>query len=745
MSLSPRLGLVVMLLVGLGFAASPAPDDRPLRHAPRQSPSKKDLDHREAQRLYGLGMLHERGNRLIEALRSLEEAQKFDPESASIARALFGLYVALDRTEDAFTACRKVLKMDPEDYQTAYLYARQLRGMDRSQEAKDALVLASRSPKLKARPEMAAQVWFDLALLQEQFKEWDLAEQSLRQVVAVLENPAGLIATGKFSREEVTSQITESLERLGRVCLQGKRPDAAIKAFEEAKKKDPLRGARLSYNLAQVYRDQGKPREALEQLNSYLLSQPQGVEGYEMKIGLQRKLGRGADVLPQLETSSGRDPHNVGLKLLLAREYRQARQWREAGAIYDKLLEINVTPEVYRGQFDLLKEQGTSGPVQILNKLDVVMTKAIGEEKNNGDASDARRARAMLTVLREDAELVRKLLTLAVVQVRGKTLGYATRGVLATLAMRTRQYDFAEKLFRACLDRPSGSTNLEHEAYQGLLRVLQTQHKHQEMIEICQRGLKTAQQTNRVMFHRYLVSANSALEDHKAALAAADLAVAEAGKTEALWCKRVRVDAMVQAGEHAKALAACQELLKEYNQGQDLRDARYSLSGVLHAMGKHDESEEQLQLILQADPNDATVNNDLGYHWADRNKNLPEAEQLIRKALELDRQLRTSGTSLDAESDKENAAYVDSLGWVLFRRGKLEEAREQLEKAASLPSGEEDPVVWDHLGDVYVRLKQPQKAVEVWKKSLSLYDKGARRKADGRYREIQEKVRQVTP
>jgi Flp pilus assembly protein TadD len=162
-------------------------------------------------------------------------------------------------------------------------------------------------------------------------------------------------------------------------------------------------------------------------------------------------------------------------------------------------------------------------------------------------------------------------------------------------------------------------------------------------------------------------------------------------------------------------------------------------------MGKHDESEEQLQLILEADPNDATANNDLGYVWADRNKNLLQAERMIRKAIELDRQQRTSGVSIDPDSEEENAAFVDSLGWVLFRRGKVEDACRELEKAASLSGGDDDPVVWDHLGDVYYRLKKPEKAATAWKKALSLYDLGTRRKTDGRCQEIHDKIRQVLP
>src|SRR5262249_2290785 len=116
------------------------------------------------------------------------------------------------------------------------------------------------------------------------------------------------------------------------------------------------------------------------------------------------------------------------------------------------------------------------------------------------------------------------------------------------------------------------------------------------------------------------------------------------------------------------------------------------------------------------------------------------AERLIRKALDLDREQRRGGTALGLEGEEDNAAFLDSLGWVLFRRGRLEDARRELERAASLPGGEDDPVVWDRLGDVCQRLGRTDRAAAAWKKALELYDLGARRRNDGRYEDIKQKM-----
>src|SRR5262249_35588660 len=80
--------------------------------------------------------------------------------------------------------------------------------------------------------------------------------------------------------------------------------------------------------------------------------------------------------------------------------------------------------------------------------------------------------------------------------------------------------------------------------------------------------------------------------------------------------------------------------------------------------------------------------NFLGYLLADHNLKLDEAETLVRKAI---------------EQEPDNGAYVDSMGWVYFRLGRLEDARRELERAVVLTGG--DPVVCEHLGDGYKQLR----------------------------------------
>jgi tetratricopeptide (TPR) repeat protein len=169
-----------------------------------------------------------------------------------------------------------------------------------------------------------------------------------------------------------------------------------------------------------------------------------------------------------------------------------------------------------------------------------------------------------------------------------------------------------------------------------------------------------------------------------------------------------------------------------------LADVRYALSGVYIDLRQPDKATEQLKILLEKDPDNPSYNNDLGYVWADFDMNLAEAEKLIRRALDEDRkQRRQDGATGD--EDRDHPAYLDSLGWVLYREKKYKEAKEALLKATADVDGQ-DVVLYDHLGDVLWALGEKSAAAEAWKKALEAAGSGKRDQS--RKAEVEKKLKE---
>ena len=115
--------------------------------------------------------------------------------------------------------------------------------------------------------------------------------------------------------------------------------------------------------------------------------------------------------------------------------------------------------------------------------------------------------------------------------------------------------------------------------------------------------------------------------------------------------------------------------------------------------GNYAEAEKQFRKCLELFPQFAEAMNYLGYMWADRGENLEEARRLIEKAVEL---------------EPANPAFLDSMGWVLFKLKQPREALGWLQKAVQ-HAKEPDPTLYDHLGDIYGDLRQLDKARDAWR------------------------------
>ena len=738
MSISVRSWLTPCALLAAGISPLHAQDwlatDRPKPYVTLRPETPAERDHRESLKNYALGLLCQREDRIIEALSAFELAAKLDPKSAAVYQALIPMYLALDRGDAALKATRTALELEPGDYETWYLYARQLRTQGEFKDAARSIRKALACANLKERPDLAHQLHYDLGLLHERTGEPEKAAAALIESVKLLDH-------ADAPHEQVVQRAAEIHERIGRVWVQVRQYEKAVAAFRKAQELCPANAGRLSFNLAQVCQEEGKHAEALGYVEGYLKLQPQGTEAYDLKAALLAKLGRAGEVVPWLERAAEADRYNVRLKMLLARAYARAHLAERAEKVYFDLAAQTPAPDIYQGLFRVYQDEPKLGLGTAVLLFDRTVATA-RDAQNANQPTAVMQMRAMLLALRDDADLSRAVLGAAGPIATKTRLQAGTLQMLAMLAELANLPEQSERYYRDAIRQTKGSDDEGKPVlYNGLLKVLWKLHKYGEIVEAARAALGVAKDADCVLYHSELARALTRLERFDEALREADAAITLANLTDRLGARCLRLRVLTEAAQYAQAEKECLALLREHAQPGEVMELRYLLSGVYSAAKQMAKAEEQLAECLKLDPDNATLNNDLGYLWADQNKNLKQAEAMIRKAIAADRRSRRSGLPAPGGAEKDapdNAAYIDSLGWVLYRQGDVAGARRELERASGLPDGE-DPVIWDHLGDVYLRLNLRDQARAAFERAAHFYERDRRGRMDGRYNELQQK------
>jgi len=170
----------------------------------------------------------------------------------------------------------------------------------------------------------------------------------------------------------------------------------------------------------------------------------------------------------------------------------------------------------------------------------------------------------------------------------------------------------------------------------------------------------------------------------------------------------------IQSGDFDGGIALLEGMLD----GSDGDAEVYYQLGVQYGTAGHVEPAlHHMQRVLEADPNHVNALNYIGYSWAERGENLAEAEELIRRALEI---------------SPDDGYITDSLGWVYYKMAELlfeesrndeairllDRAQSKLVQAAELTGG--DSVVSEHLGDVLLLRGDKQGALERYEEAVEL-------------------------
>jgi len=183
-----------------------------------------------------------------------------------------------------------------------------------------------------------------------------------------------------------------------------------------------------------------------------------------------------------------------------------------------------------------------------------------------------------------------------------------------------------------------------------------------------------------------------------------------------------------EAGKMEDAASVYEDVIKQVSKDRRLEEDekddyierfRYEVSNVYVDLKKIEKASGHLEYLIKKRPDNPSFYNDLGYIWADHDMKLDEAEKLIRRALELDRERRKKSKTFDPKTDHDSGAYLDSLGWVLFKQKNYKDAKDALLKAVEDKSAQHLEI-FDHLGDVHLALGERDLAIKAWQKGIEV-------------------------
>jgi tetratricopeptide (TPR) repeat protein len=159
-------------------------------------------------------------------------------------------------------------------------------------------------------------------------------------------------------------------------------------------------------------------------------------------------------------------------------------------------------------------------------------------------------------------------------------------------------------------------------------------------------------------------------------------------------------EAFVQAEQYPEAVALLRDAVRTKPDDIDLQ---FELGSVLERSGDKATAEKEFLTLLSQHPEHAQTLNYLGYMWAESGVNLERAADMLVKAV---------------AQEPRNGAYVDSLGWVYFRQGKLDLAEKYLTDATKLMP--RDATVKEHLGEVLAKRGETTRALSLYRAALNL-------------------------
>jgi tetratricopeptide (TPR) repeat protein len=476
---------------------------------------------------------------------------------------------------------------------------------------------------------------------------------------------------------------------LGRLLLANRQPAEAAVQLEEVVRLEPNASYDMTL-LAQIRQNEGDRARAIQLLKQSLAVEPNQPEARDRLAGLLQTEQRFGELADLYEGSVKGDPTDVEARIRYADALANAGRLNEAASEFETALE--------------------GDPANVIATVGLAM---VNRELKKFD---------------EAVKLLEKALQME----PGHVLA---RYTLAGIYEEKRELEKAVAEWKKLLELPgegeeADTRRAEYWAHLGF--AYGELERHEESIQAFEKanGLARGDERYDVFYIQALLASDrpqdaqvflgQALERHPSSsrLLLLETRVLDAnGKSDEALEKalslsaeepddEMRIQGVVDLYQRQKAFADAEGFLRQkLERMPDNVGILFQLGAVLERQKKFDEAEAQFQKVLELEPESAATLNYLGYMLADQGVSLEQSLDYVSRAL---------------EQDPHNGAYLDSLGWVYFKMGRLDLAEDSLLKA--LKSLRLTGVVYDHLGDVYFEKGDRERALVYWRKALDQED-----------------------
>lgn len=620
-----------------------------------------------------------------------------EPESLEILEVLVPLAFALQKNDDGLNYAKQLVELNPENIQVLRRIAMLEASQGRIQQAITYYNQALEAKNLDKNSIVFVTLQRELGEFHTILGNHAEASKAFEVLFDAMQNP-DRYNLNLNARAALLVNQAQTYERLGQTFVLAKNFDLATQAFKLAVSTSRKNPALLGYFMAMVNAEQGDFETALTELNKYLDAHLNlsGEAPYNLLKRIYTSLGKEGELLPRVEALLNDDSRNRPLNYFVAEQYIEAKRYDDARKILETQLKRRDNQPAYQGLLKIARLQNE--PAKYVDY--------IGDALTSGENTDP--LEAELEVAAQEKPFVESVVKEASGRVEASPpkMNFAQAYLVGKLAKEADDIDAVKKFFLfAIAVQPQPNIRLYQELASYLIEKEQYAEGTKLLLDAANRPEFSQQKA--ALFY---LAANALELNHETSRALETIKEAQQIDPDNFEFLFFEGWIHYHARQFDEAITIFNNLLADVEGSNDVETETritLTLSNVYMMMGRFDESEKVLEEIYLKNPDDTTLNNDLGYLYADRNKNLDKAKEMIQKAL---------------NDEPDNGSYLDSMGWVLFRLGEYDEAIKQLEKAVEKRDGG-DEVILDHLGDVYEKVGRKDDAIRVWSKALESSEK----------------------